>query len=469
MNYTMKVLGDIEQLRSFVEKFFDATSGRVTREEVLTEDGIDTLVWTGVFGPDEVALEARSLIFRIARATGVYPASIHELYMAMGRAEVGGFTVPAMNLRGMTYEVASRVFRVAKALNAGPFIFEIAKSEMGYTHQDPSEYSSVILAAAIKEGYRGPVFIQGDHFQLKAEKFRTSAEEEISSLKELIRSALGAGFFNIDIDASTLVDYSRGPLNEQQEDNFTVTAVLTEYIRQIEPEGVTVSVGAEIGHIGGKNSTVEEAIAFMEGYIDVLKQGPGISKLSVQTGTTHGGVPMPDGSVAEVKLDFSVLRDIGYLVRTKYGLSGTVQHGASTLPDELFGIFPDNNCSEIHLATGFQNIMYEEAPEDFVQEIYRYLKETHRDQWKEGMTEEQFLYKSRKLAFGHFKRQWWELPREDKERILGRLQEKFEFLFKKLRIDGTREVLSRYVQPVSFEPEFRIHRPEEGPPEEGAD
>ena len=84
----------------------------------------------------------------------------------------------------------------------------------------------------------------------------------------------------------------------------------------------------------------------------------GISKVSVQTGTSHGGVPLPDGGVAEVKLDFEVLRELGVVAR-EYGLAGAVQHGASTLPDSLFHRFPEVETAEIHLATGFQNALYE--------------------------------------------------------------------------------------------------------------
>ena len=72
----------------------------------------------------------------------------------------------------------------------------------------------------------------------------------------------------------------------------------------------------------------------------------------------HGGVPLPDGGVAEVKLDFEVLRELGVVAR-EYGLAGAVQHGASTLPDELFHRFPAVETAEIHLATGFQNALYE--------------------------------------------------------------------------------------------------------------
>src|SRR4030042_2801015 len=98
-------------------------------------------------------------IFDTAYKRGIYPSSIHQFYLARGLGEFGGFTVPAINLRGMTYDLARAIFRVARANNSAAFIFEIAKSEMGYTAQPPIEYSSVILAAAIKEGYTAPVFI----------------------------------------------------------------------------------------------------------------------------------------------------------------------------------------------------------------------------------------------------------------------------------------------------------------------
>jgi len=118
-------------------------------------------------------------IFCIAYKKGIYPSSIHEFYMARGLGEFGGFTVPAINLRSMTYDLARAIFRVAKKNNSGAFIFEIAKSEMGYTAQPPLEYSSVVLGAAIKEGYTGPVFIQGDHFQANAKKFQENPDKEI--------------------------------------------------------------------------------------------------------------------------------------------------------------------------------------------------------------------------------------------------------------------------------------------------
>jgi fructose/tagatose bisphosphate aldolase len=445
---------NLEELNGFLNGTVNFQNGKVQiiDETNLREKVIDDLVYTAVFAEDEeVKEEAKSIIREIANEFGAVSSSIHDLYMAMGRGETRDFTTPAVNIRGMTYDVARQIFKVANKHDVGAFIFEIAKSEIGYTFQRPSEYATVVLAAAIKEGYKGPVFIQGDHFQFNAKKYNEDPEKELQAIQELTKEAIEAGFYNIDIDPSTLVDYSKPTVKEQQYHNYINTAKMTKFIREIEPEGITVSVGAEIGHIGGKNSTVEEFEAFMEGYLENIPEGmSGISKMSVQTGTEHGGIPLPSGEVAEVKLDFDVLREIGKVAREKYGLGGTVQHGASTLPDELFDKFPKSNCCEIHLATGFQNIMYDNIPDDFKQKIYNYLKENFKNEWKEGWTEEQFIYKTRKKGFGPFKYEWWTLEESVKNKVLEALYNKFEFLFEKLAVFGTKEYTDKYIKLIKI-------------------
>ena len=359
-------------------------------------------------------------IWDIAYKNGIYPSSIHELYMARGRGEFHGFTVPAINLRSMTYDLSRAIFRVAKRNNAAAFIFEIAKSEMGYTTQTPIEYSSVILAAAIKEAYRGPVFIHGDHFQANAQKFKDNPEKELEGLKALIVDAIDGGFYNIDIDSSTLVDLSKPTIKKQQEANYEVCAKLTQFIRQIQPRGVEVSVGGEIGEVGHQNSTPEDLHAFMTGYKERLRKGRhGISKISVQTGTSHGGVVLPDGTVAQVKLDFNVLKTLSEIARKDYGMAGAVQHGASTLPAEAFHKFPEMETAEVHLATEFQNMIYESShfPAELRTKIYEWLKVNAASERKDGETEEQFIYKARKKALGPFKKDIMGLPQATRDAI----------------------------------------------------
>lgn len=410
---------------------------------------IDQLINTAVFSPDEDSKKkARLLIRRLAQKNNVFPASIHGIYMAFGRGELKGFTVPAFNIRTLTYDMARILFRLAKKKQIGAFIFEIARSEIKYTDQDPDEYTVSVLAAAIKEKYKGPVYLQGDHYQFSAKKFNTDRNEEIGNIKALIKKSVNAGFYNIDIDASTLVDLEKKTLDEQQKNNYEMTALLTEYIRSIEPKKTTVSVGGEIGHIGGKNSTAGDFEAFINGYLPLVKKNKltGISKVSVQTGTSHGGIPLPDGKIAKVSIDFNVLKNISAVARSQYGIGGSVQHGASTLPNDLFDHFPKNNTLEIHLATGFQNIVYDNLPAGLKKEMFQWVKDNCREEWKQGWNEDQFVYKFRKKALGPYKEKLWKMSAKEKQPILKKLETQFMLLFRKLNTIGTKKLTDRYIQ-----------------------
>ena len=124
---------------------------------------------------------------------------------------------------------------------------------------------------------------------------------------------------------------------------------------------------------------------------------------------------LPDGSIAEVKLNLQALGDLSTAAR-KYGMGGAVQHGASTLPDSAFDQFPQRGAVEVHLATAFQNMMFDDLPEDFRATIYEHLDENHDDERKPSMTPTQFYYTTRKRAFGPFKREFWHLPADVKLR-----------------------------------------------------
>ena len=123
--------------------------------------------------------------------------------------------------------------------------------------------AAVVLAAALREGFSGPVFIQGDHVQTNAKKFNSpDKDKELDALRALIREEIAAGFYNIDIDTSTLVDLSKPTLAEQQDVNVTMAADFAAFIRQTEPQGVVTSVGGEIGEVGGTSEPELEVHAF---------------------------------------------------------------------------------------------------------------------------------------------------------------------------------------------------------------
>jgi fructose/tagatose bisphosphate aldolase len=425
---------------------------KIKNPELFRKKNIDDIVDTIILSDD---LRLKKLCYWLAFTAGlelgVIPSSIQGLYQARGQGKISGFTVPAMNLRTLTYDLAQAIFRAAATINAGAFIFEIAKSEIGYTDQKPAEYTAVITLAALKENYQGPIFIQGDHFQVKAKNFLENADKEINPLKHLISEAVSACFYNIDIDTSTLVDLSKPTLDEQQRLNYQVCALFTKYIRQIQPKGIEISIGGEIGEVGGKNSTPEELKAFLGGYLKEIGNLKGISKISIQTGTSHGGVVLPDGSIAKVSLDFDTLKNLSEIAKKDYCLAGAVQHGASTLPNEAFHKFPEIECAEIHLATQFQNIVYDYLPLPLKEKIYAWLNQNYSHEKKPGMTNDQFVYKTRKNALGAFKKEIHSLAKDWRKKISSILEEEFSFLFDKLNIKGTKDYLNQYVKAVATE------------------
>jgi fructose-bisphosphate aldolase, class II len=425
----------------------------VTNPGALTGELIDRLVWTAVFGAGaELRAVARSAIRSGARAAGIIPSSIHDLYMAIGRGAAGGFTVPAFNVRAMAYDTARAIVRAARRLNAGAVIFEISRSEMAYSDQRPDEYAVAVIGAALREGYRGPLFIQGDHVQIAAKAYHSDERErELEAVRALIEEEIAAGFYNIDIDASTLVDLDQPTLAEQQRANTMVGAELTAFIRRREPRGIAISVGGEIGEVGGRNSTVDELRAFMTGFHGALESHgsyAGISKISVQTGTTHGGVVNADGTVRrDVNIDVQTLADLSRVARTEFGLAGAVQHGASTLSLDAFDVFPRAGACEIHLATEFLNIVYDHPlfPAELKAEMYGWVRRHAGQDRSSGDTDGQFIYKNRKKAIGAFKRELWSLSADVREALGAALEDRVALVMRRLKVEDTEGVIAKFV------------------------
>lgn len=425
---------------------------QVTDPAAFRGEVLDRLVHTAVFGDQDARDAARWMIWEAGWALGVQSASIDSLYQARAAGAYEGLTVPAINVRAMAYDMARAIVTAARKQRVGAFIFELARSEMEYTEQTCAEFATVMVAASIKEGHQGPIFIQGDHYQANAKKYAADPDSVMEGLRTLVREAVAAGYGDIDIDTSTLVDLSFPTEQEQQRHNYERCAELAALIRQIEPPGTTIAIGGEIGEVGKHNSTVPELRAFVEGFNEAFARrgggGRGLCKISVNTGSSHGGVVLPDGTVAKVNIDFDTLRDLSSAAR-EYGMGGAVQHGASTLPSEAFGTFPEAGTVEVHLATEFQNIIYDAGafPSELKQEMYAYCREQLGNERSEKDTEEQFLYKTRKKLWGPFKQQTWSLPESTRAQIRQQLEAKFLFLNEKLGVVDSRDLVARYVQP----------------------
>jgi fructose/tagatose bisphosphate aldolase len=422
---------------------------------------------TGSASPDVMSL-ARWMILMAGNELGVIPTSIARLYDAMGRGEIDReMTVPAVNIRMNSYESATALFGAAAGMKVNALVQEIARSEIGYTSQRPVEYRSVIVAAALKAGYRGPVVLQGDHFQLNMKKMREggdTAEKEMGAVKEVMDEAVRAGFGSIDLDTSTLElrDHENLPVDEQLRPNFEAAAKLTLHARQLEKRYKlpwSLSLGGESGEVGTQRTSLEEYRAYQAGLQAELSRLakesgldklPGPNKISINTGTVHGGTPMPDGTIAEVNIGFDTLREIAEAARADGVI--VAQHGASTLDPKYFRMFVDYGVGEVHLATGFQNLTYDAMPASLYEKIADWLATGCEsaagtfEKVKAGkLTSAQAIYKERKRGAGHFKESIWRMDGEARGEAFESLYSQFAFLFEQLNVQDTIELVKRYV------------------------
>ena len=140
------------------------------------------------------------------------------------------------------------------------------------------------------------------------------------------------------------------------------------------------------------------------------------------------------------------LEELSKVAREEYHLAGAVQHGASTLPDNAFNNFPRVEAAEIHLATNFQNILYDHLPAALRDRIYRWLDDNAKDERKASDSDEQFYYKTRKKALGPFKRDLWDLPESVKRELAPTYDRTFGFLFEQLRVSNTADIVARTVR-----------------------
>lgn len=434
----------------------DGETVRVENESILRAN-IANLARISALDNGERAAQARYWIRAAAQALDIVPASIHDLYLARGREAFShAWTTPAFNLRALPFDCACAAFRSARKVDAAAIIFELARVELGWTNQTLAEYAADILAAAIAEGSRGALFLQGDHFQISAS---LPLKQEKATVENLIAEALAAGYFNIDVDTSTLVDLSKPTVPEQQTVNAALSAELAAHVRRLQPQGVTVSIGGEIGEVGGHVSTLEELHAYMNQFNErFAPHQPGLSKVSIHTGTAHGGIPLPDGSMAKVNIDFDALENLGHVARTEYGMGGAVQHGASTLPPEHFNQFVSHGAIEVHLATAFMNTFYKNIPIELKNEMFAWLDKNLAAERKPDMTDEQFHHNTQMHALAPFKESAWNLPTDVKEQLSAAWEAQFDMLFERLGCAGTRTIVEQVIHPVKIQPKMEDYQ-----------
>ena len=410
------------------------SSGRVEVVDaaVLRSEAMDRLVWSAVFG-ERAGAGGGALAALGAGADDRGAAGLDPRPLPRARA---GRVPAASPCRPSTCGCwpttrRARCSARPKALDGGAVILEIARSEIGYTDQRPAEYVAVIIAAALREGFTGPLFIQGDHFQVNAKKYATDPEAEVGEVKSSSREEVAAGFYNIDVDTSTLVDLSRpdarraaaGQLRALRRDH------------RLHPRA-----GAEGRHgLGGRRDR--------RGGPQEL-DGRGAARLHARAISAHAGrgsaparrasarsrcrpAPRtaawccPTAPSPQVKLDFDALEALSRRRASATGWAGAVQHGASHAAEQAFGNFPRLEACEIHLATNFQNMVFDhpDFPAELSGRIYA-LARRERPERAEGRatpTSSSTTRRARRRS-GPSSRRCWSLPQDIRDAIAADLE-----------------------------------------------
>lgn len=384
-------------------------------------------------------------ILNLTWENGLYPASIAPIYRALGRGELPPMTIPAFNVRGLTYPLARAIWRAAMQSHCGPIIFELAPSESTGCDQTFEEYAALVIAAAFKEGYQGPVFLQGDHFSL-------DSADDLKWLEDLALQVIESGFYQIDIDGSHLFNQKAENLTDFHTPNAEITGKLIKSIRDMQPRDVHITLGGEVGEIGGRNTSVDDLIAFQVVLQKHLSDTtPGLDKISAQTGTTHSGIVLPDGTTGRMSVDFDLISDLSRQARLS-GWSGLVQHGASTLQFEDLARLPQAGVIEVHLATQIQNILFDHPafPLDLREQMKRELVKSTRSaegdhlDTSDALSDAQRFYQARWAAWGIYKAQLWQLPSEVISQVSDSLADWATQIFRSLKVAQRSQVLKNY-------------------------
>lgn len=412
---------------------------------MCTEATLEQDILALALTPREKRKKLAVQILNLTWENGLYPASIGPVYQALGRGKLPPMTIPAFNVRGLTYPLARAIWGAAMQANCGPIVFELAPSESTGCDQTFEEYAALVMAAAFKEGYRGPVFLQGDHFSL-------DSADDLKPLEELARQVIESGFYQIDIDGSHLFDQKAESLTSFHAPNAEITGKLIRTIRDLQPRDIHITLGGEVGEIGGRNTTVEDLVAFhTELQRQLSEDTPGLDKISAQTGTTHSGIVLPDGTTGRMNVDFDLISALSKQAR-RSGWSGMVQHGASTLQFEDLARLPQAGVIEVHLATQIQNILFDHPafPLDLREQMKRELVSAalsaegdHLDT-SEDLSEAQRFYQARWAAWGIYKTQLWQLPPEVITQISDSLVDWATAIFQALRVNDHSQVLTDY-------------------------
>lgn len=312
---------------------------------------------------------------------------------------------------------------LASMASKAPVMYEIAKSELGYTEFTPASFVEYIVEENERLGNTEvPFAIHGDHITVKK-------LEEVESVRKLITAEMEAGFTSFAIDASHM----------ENEKNLAATSELAKPI--IERD---LNLEVELGEIGAKSGSAEgftqpEEASWFIGELD--KKGIRPNLLAINNGSIHGTY---FGTAHEgIQLDLTL--DIWKAIQP--WAVDIAQHGITGTSLEKISSFIQYGIRKGNVGTLWQNVAFGLAMNQngnaLTTENREYIKRPYRgvpdelweEMWKWAV-ETNNTGGNIKNANKPFAPRFNALPAEFKKRISGHAYEEAVRLFEATRSIG---------------------------------
>ena len=414
------VAQSVSELMALLEGVAHVADGRlvIDDESSFRADGVRVRVWSATFSEDADVIEAaRWIVWEASQSLGARVGQ-HQRPVPGARSGRGEWLHRAgrqpahPGLRHGGGHVSGGRNRSTPARSSSS---SRAASRSTRT-SGRGEYITSVLAGCIHAGWRGPVFVQGDHYQFNAGKYAADPEATTEAIKKATRDAIGVGYGNIDIDSSTLVDLSQPTVDDQQRVNYERAAEISALIREVQPADMPVSIGGEIGEVGKQNSTEEELRTYLDGYRATLDRLAGPSTL----GPLQGQRPdrheprwrAAARAAASPRSRSTSARSSGcrwWRASTAWPAPSSTVHRRCRTSSSIAS--PRSRRPRSTSPPASRTLLYEHPafPADLQREIDEWCVANLADERKPGESDDVFIYKTRKKALGPFKRQLWEL------------------------------------------------------------
>lgn len=410
----------------------------VKDEEALRSVLVDRLVQTVVFGDGQTREAARWLIWEAAWQLGIQSASTDPLYRAWDQGTGGHLVVPSISVPVLAFDSAWAIFSSAKRSQVRAVIFDLPLDEMAWTGQSFAELATAVTAAAIKAGHVGPYYLQCSRCEVDVQERGSDPTRDLVKLQRQIREAVVAGYRSIGLAAMVTGEEGPPPHDRGVHETFGRCAELAAYVRELEPDGVTVAIGLEVDRPSAGAASPAELRSCAEDFSRAFvrstgAQERGLAAIGLSRQTYGAGAPRPNGSTAGAAADHRALRGCAEVAQS-LGLATIVR---ATAPEDVgreVAQIEGAVVLETHLTDTIQNVILqgEALPGALQREMQRRLMVA-----KAGA---RVRNGGETRGWGGLKEQLWWLPDQTRAEIRAEIEARLGQVFRELGASGSGEM-----------------------------